>query len=652
MIVLFILFHTYLSINRPNEIYDDTEIVYPVFFTANNELPTIFTPRIYMSFKAFSEEFKIILLDNSYDLEIEDGSSIQGSNLFFGYKNEISNPEIKKEKNILYSEYKNDINLGNTEGMYNKESNIFSNTNQDPIKRKTLYIPVLKHHPCLYSCQVIKDPSSYGEFDLCNTIKGKFVYKNVYYEITQEKEIKPYNGTVYAYKIIRIYNRNENHGNNEPFIKNKQNNVIETKKILEEQKNTVDLKIFFINDLPRLELHKNDILKNTNQIFRRTADILSREDYHGLKINVQLMGILNIVGYKTKTGDFISKKADFDGDERERANYFDDNTISHIDSYKDYMSKNLYDFSVWFSLIINKTYNLSLLSPSYFYILLSTNSKVEIDGLSYINDQIQKNNFIYVTLRSFDSIFYGGRVVAHEVLHSFGVNHDDEEGCDKNGYLMEDIGCVECRENDYFMSNCTINKVYDILKETLRDNFIETELEISQKPLSTFQKISKKKKNHLVNDNCDSFLPFGSLCYSSDCTPRALFCKEEFTYETKSNVYEDKCMNLPDNSPCLGGFCMKNLCINRNLLCARLGLRYSPTCSKSCTLSCVDENGQCVQQYISMPNRSECLSNSGNKGLCNSGVCIVRREDKYMIVLVFSMVIGSIGIFIILWLIQ
>jgi hypothetical protein len=190
-------------------------------------------------------------------------------------------------------------------------------------------------------------------------------------------------------------------------------------------------------------------------------------------------------------------------------------------------------------------------------------------------------------------------------------------------------------------------------------------------------------------EECDSGLPFGSLCCTSDCklregcecedrngrcckdckiSPLGKVCREvskninerECDVEDVCDGVSYECKNIyrKDESLCGKGVCMKGVCQSRELMCERVGKRYSDACegSRGCNLMCSDMDDICSgigvlflgeKSPIALPDNLPCKQ-EGSSGICVKGKCVVKKSYKYFYSMVFSLIFVFLSLIIIL----
>lgn len=297
----------------------------------------------------------------------------------------------------------------------------------------------------------------------------------------------------------------------------------------------------------------------------------------------------------------------------------------------------------------------SLFQTSNLIVLLTDKEdSTNIEGLTFIGGACSANDsYSVIRLKSSDSTFYHGKVMAHEILHSLNAKHDKDE----KDMLMEQQGCTTCMEDDRRISENTKKQIRDFIasqdstcfdKFNLCGNGMIDEGEECD-PGSPFGSecctpTCKLKSNAQCDDlngkcckNC-KFLPKDSQCGSVDtmnecelpsiCSGKSATCLK--SYKT-------------DGTQCRGGICKKGVCQNRQLMCERINRRFDESCKMvdSCQLVCVDNENHCslmgsilkdFQTPLALPNGLPCRLD-GVKGTCSNGSCeVIETGEKYMLV--------------------
>ncbi|KAM0687077.1 hypothetical protein COBT_001689 [Conglomerata obtusa] len=274
-----------------------------------------------------------------------------------------------------------------------------------------------------------------------------------------------------------------------------------------------------------------------------------------------------------------------------------------------------------------------------------------IEGLTYRAGACSQNDtFSIIHVNDSDSVFYQAKVTAHEILHSMNASHN----CDKN-YLMDSQGCTTCREDDIRISNCTINEVVSYLDSQDEKCF----------------KSDNLCGNGILDEGeeCDSGMPFGSICCTEYCKLRKdaqcedsngkccqdckfvkkdTKCRESSDCEGESfcdgRTADCNINYREDGFKCKEGICKKGLCQTRDLLCNRIGKVYSDTCEQAfgCQLVCKNENDICSligaitnmqTKLINVLDDMPCIIDEKN-GVCLQGQCVIKRKVNYTTALI------------------
>ncbi|KAM0676594.1 hypothetical protein BDAP_002803 [Binucleata daphniae] len=277
-----------------------------------------------------------------------------------------------------------------------------------------------------------------------------------------------------------------------------------------------------------------------------------------------------------------------------------------------------------------------------------------IEGLTYKAGACSVNDgYSLIHLSPNDSVFYQAKVTAHEILHSLNASHKCKD-------LMDSQGCTTCREDETKINECTINEVVQFIK----DNRAEC-----------FRQVSLCGNGMLdPGEECDSGMPFGSSCCTSNCKLRknaecddnnGECCKDcKFVAKETLCKNENECTNstyctgssascpidYKDNEPCKDGFCKNGKCQTKNLMCQRIGKKFSTGCDQSntCQLVCVNDNKVCsliasvyndIRELIMLPDMIPCMI--GNKrGRCVQGKCIVDSTDYKNAMIIVSIILA------------
>lgn len=138
----------------------------------------------------------------------------------------------------------------------------------------TLNLTNVKANICLYSAKLLNE-SSYGIFDLCN-LTGKIYTKDRFIQIEDSV-----------------------------MITEQINEMESLQEVGNKKTNDKYMKIFVINDYDRVKEYRNDINRNTMEIYEVAKEIIEREDWGRYKVKLVLNGILNIMN-----GSFENVKDD------------------------------------------------------------------------------------------------------------------------------------------------------------------------------------------------------------------------------------------------------------------------------------------------------------------------------------------------------
>lgn len=278
-----------------------------------------------------------------------------------------------------------------------------------------------------------------------------------------------------------------------------------------------------------------------------------------------------------------------------------------------------------------------------------------IEGLTFIGGACSSSDcFSIVRFKKNDSLFYRGKIMAHEILHSLNATHDKEG----NGMIMEKQGCTTCMEDDRNISNQTKEQISAFIKDQQN---------------TCFEKYNSCGSGMIEDGKeCDSGSPFGSKCCMDTCNLKeeaqcddinGKCCKDcklipkggkcGYAYnECELASYCDgvspECKKLykSDNTPCNQGICKKGVCQNRDLMCKRIGRKFDEGCNaaNSCKLVCVDKKNQCnlmgaflkdLQTVVNLPDGIPCKLGDTN-GMCRSGTCMVKKQYEKHIILAFA----------------
>lgn len=572
---------------------------------------------------------------------------------------------------------------------------------------------------CIFSLKTLK---GYGVYDVCLET-GSFYDKDNVIEIRNGKieVIKKEDSLAKEKKVVKIFLLNENkrvkrYGNElkdltkkifavaKSFIEKESFDGFEIELVLHgivnidrenmmdwniydvfNEKNTSEEKINY-GEFILKEIKKN-IFSNVKEKLRNIDDVVKEEEFavkslypikKGLreKVNQPILdnetekklrniGVLNPIKIDTKKErgkiDFYKLISKFTSqfNEEEISDFFNQKVSNDFKS-----PESLEKFADFLEPIKNDPKNKgTLFSTSNLIILLTEKEdNSNIEGLTFIGGACSTNDsYSIIRLKANDSLFYHGKVMAHEILHSLNATHDNEE----INKLMEKQGCTTCMEDDRKISENTKKQIYEF---------------ILNQDSSCFEKYNLCGNGILdEGEECDPGSPYGSECCTSTCKLRVnsecddsngKCCKDCKLLSKNTKCGNEEGMNECENEavctgkspicfeslkedgfPCSDGICKKGVCQNRNLMCERIDRKFDKTCNAAdtCQLVCVDSKNRCnlmgailkdLQSPLDLPDGIPCKVN-GIKGKCSSGKCEVGGgyEKYFLVVGALSMVL-------------
>ncbi|ADM11638.1 zinc metallopeptidase [Encephalitozoon intestinalis ATCC 50506] len=442
---------------------------------------------------------------------------------------------------------------------------------------------VMRQNLCDFSIECLDEEECYGSISFCNFIYGSFVSSGVMYRIQSGED-----GRVIIKKLGNISMNRQEDSKERKEVKN-------TKKVI---------KVFLINDFDRVQEIGPDINLDTIEIFRNAKDIFERNRWSIDGIRLSLNGILNVIDKPLIPKSYVRLREL----EMIKTRDIDPEWIEKTDSVG-----TLRKFSRILRPVKENTRIGMLLEKSNLVLLLQTSS-IKVNGLTFVGGMGSiTRRFGVVKILESDSYFYKGKVLAHEIAHGLGAEHDLDKGC----LMREEEGPLE-KEESAVLSNRNIKQIERfILKNKIQFDEIDT------------------CGNGVVEGEkeCDSGLPNGSLCCTRQCKLRSgaqcddrngrcckdcsLLPKNTMCKERSSNIHK---MNCEEGSYCDGespicrikyaqdgsrpvpeGFCKKGVLQTEALMCERVGKFPSTKCSsKDGSLWCLDQYDVCSPVFTSL----------------------------------------------------
>lgn len=238
--------------------------------------------------------------------------------------------------------------------------------------------------------------------------------------------------------------------------------------LLTHESDSAVLRIFFVNGYNGIRELGSNVKRDTYEVFKNAKRIIERIDFGGIRVKMVIMGMLEDpnrdkencknneerLEYFRKTFNDI-KEGNFKDNEG-AFEYFirKFNSIMHKeDDLKEKLEYFIKEF--------NDIRENPMISSNLMILLLSSNND-DVEGASYIGGTaFPGDGYSLVRMDVKDSYFYRGKVLAHEILHTIGGQHDSEEGYLMNEYLDQDGKEVK-------VSNRTIHEVGRFLKKNIK----------------------------------------------------------------------------------------------------------------------------------------------------------------------------------------
>ncbi|KAH9411291.1 hypothetical protein HK407_06g11220 [Ordospora pajunii] len=332
----------------------------------------------------------------------------------------------------------------------------------------------MKKSLCDFSISSQSEDDCYGSLSFCAEISGRFVLHQYIY-------------------TIRSTAANSIHIHQAEYTAHHPNAITELKTATLPAKATKypqkTLQIFLINDFERVQEVGPGINHKTVQMFNISKSILEKNKWKRYSINLKLNGILNVVH---------SPLAQNQPNTHSTQTILEDRTegLEQIDNIRA-----LHTFSGMFRSVDNKKDVVEeLLDQAGLIVLLQPSGRI-VSGLTFANGfGSSDRRFSIVRISGTDSYFHQGRILAHEIAHSIGADHELCGMC-----LMKPEANPVGNEDDVFLSSEAI----DAVEHFLYTSNIHTDA-------------ANTCGNGLISDDkeCDSGLYGGSLCCTNKCKLR------------------------------------------------------------------------------------------------------------------------------------
>ncbi|KMV65934.1 hypothetical protein M970_060320 [Encephalitozoon cuniculi EcunIII-L] len=442
---------------------------------------------------------------------------------------------------------------------------------------------LMRQNLCDFSIACLGEEKCYGSASFCNSIHGLFVSAGTVYQIRSAGA-----GKVRIEDLRHVPMDTEEGGEGHD----------------EEGNVTRVIKVFLINDFDRVQEMGPDINLDTVEIFRNAKDVFEKNKWNIRGIELSLNGILNAVD-RPLAHELFSKQQELD---MIRTNTFDPEYVEKVDSIE--MLRTL---SRMLGTVHGNAGVEMLLEKSNLVLLLQTSS-IKINGLTFVGGMgSAAKRFGIIKVSEPDSYFYKGKVLAHEIAHALGAEHEEGGRC----LMREEESPLE-KEESAALSHESIEKIESFISRN-ESKFGEID--------TCGNGIMDGKKE------CDAGLPNGSVCCTSKCKLRAwaqcddrngrcckdcgLLPKNTVCRVRTSNIHK---MDCERESYCDGkspacrvryasdgaryaseGICKKGILQTEALMCERVGRFSSPKClSRDGRLWCLDQYDVCLPVFTSL----------------------------------------------------
>ncbi|KAG5860027.1 hypothetical protein KMI_03g04750 [Encephalitozoon hellem] len=442
---------------------------------------------------------------------------------------------------------------------------------------------LMRQNLCDFSVTCLYEEECYGSMSFCNSIYGSFVSSGVMYQIKSTED-----GKVEIEELGRVSAGTQEHV---------------SKKHPETEKKRV-IKIFLINDYDRVQEIGPDINLDTIEIFRNAKDIFEGNKWNIRGIELSLNGILNVVDRPLIQEPF-SRLQEL---EMIKNRGFNPEYIEKADSIR-----MLNAFSRTFGSASVDTNAGEFLKKSNLILLLQTSS-IKVNGLTFVGGvSSATKRFGVIRISELDSYFYKGKVMAHEIAHGLGAEHEADGEC----LMREEESPLE-KEEHVSLGHKAI--------EAIESFILGNESKFGDMDTCGNGVMGEGKE-------CDSGLPNGSICCTKRCKLRpwarcddrngrccrdcGLLPKNAMCKEKSSNVHKMDCEKgsycngespecriryAKDGSrPIPEGVCKRGVLQTEALMCERVGKFFNEKCpSKDGNLWCLDQYDVCSPVFTSL----------------------------------------------------
>lgn len=471
---------------------------------------------------------------------------------------------------------------------------------------------LMRQNLCDFSITCLDEEECYGSMSFCNSIRGSFVSSGIMYKIKSTED-----GRVEIEELGQASMHAQK----------------DVKKHVEVGGGKRVIKVFLINDYDRVQEIGPDINLDTMEIFKNAKDVFegNKWNIHGIKLS--LNGILNVVDKPLIQEPFsrlhelgMIKTRDFNPEYIEKAD-----SIRVLNAFSRILGPGRMDTDAG-----------SFLEKSNLILLLQTSS-IKVNGLTFVGGMgSSTRKFGVIRISESDSYFYKGKVLAHEIAHGLGAEHEPDERC----LMREEESPLEKEENAA-LSHKTIKKIENfILKNELRFGEVDT----------CGNGVMEEGKE------CDSGLPNGSICCTSQCKlrswaqcddrngrccrdcgllPRNTMCKEK-----SLNVHKMECEKgnfcdgespecriryVKDGSrPIPKGVCKKGVLQTEALMCERVGKFSNEKCpSRDGKLWCLDQYDVCFPVFTSLSSPIKLLDLRSQEA---EPLTIIRSRSMFLLI--------------------